>query len=118
MGKHNLRLAVSSPDFFGHNRDGSVENGQAYGCTCRHCGRETQAPITMQGAQVWCLYCGMKEGFVPMVEIQMGLEFTFGQTLDECRMVRKWCDDPNTDLDKMLYERAERLGHVLFTIGY
>lgn len=99
------------PQFFGITGRSSVKTGAAFGCDCAICGREISAPMNMQGATVWCLYCGMERGHVPMVEIPLGIEFSFGITKAECEMITAWCKNGD-DLDAKLIERAETLGQV------
>ena len=63
----------------------------------------------MQNKKLWCLYCGMERGKVPMIEIRARLEYTCGITQEECDMINGWLDAGN-DIDHKLMERAKKLG--------
>ena len=60
-----LRLVSSAPDFFAHAGDAPVRRGEGFGCHCARCGRTISAPFGYERKLVWCLYCGMDEGYVP-----------------------------------------------------
>jgi hypothetical protein len=112
----SLRLAHVSPSFFGMVRDqSSIEAGEAYGCTCASCGRPTQAPMTMQGQLVWCLYCGLRAGYVPPVEVPIGIfEFSFGVTREETRLIAEALATGGGEaVDSLAIKRGRDLGHVI-----
>jgi len=70
----------SAPAFFAFSLAGSIDriaSGEAYGCTCAHCGRKIAAPMSMQRQTIWCLYCGLERGFLPNMEIAPDNEFEF-----------------------------------------
>lgn len=106
-----LRLAAEVPDFFAINGDLAVRLGQGFGCECANCGRKISAPHGYERKLVWCLYCGMKEGHVPMIEPAWGFRWQFGVTREECV-------EDRASLERgSLYEdteaRARREGRVL-----
>ena len=72
--------------------------------------REIPGPFGYEGKLIWCLYCGMEAGFVPMVELPGGCEFGCGITREECLMIEQNIDR----LDEWAREREYELGHVLF----
>lgn len=80
-------LAVENPAFFGIRGTDAAARGEGFGTCCGKCGREISAPHRVRGRLVWCLYCGMAEGHVPMIELPWPMEFTFGITWDECRAI-------------------------------
>ena len=94
------------PQFFANNSLGSIMAGGGFGCSCKICGRKIAAPHKFQGAVVWCLYCGMERGFVPLVEIPGGLEYSNGITREECDMVSANV----ARLDEWAMDRAHDLG--------
>lgn len=104
----------SNPVFFGIQGITAFEHGEGFVTECRICRRTCCAPHRFQRQVVWCLYCGMERGHVPMVEVPIGAnEFSFGITKEECDMIHGWIADPCVDLDSMLMRKARRHGHVL-----
>ncbi|MFN4168113.1 MAG: hypothetical protein ACK4HD_07395 [Pannonibacter phragmitetus] len=79
-----LKLVSSVPDFFAHQGRWPVREGLGFGCNCAKCGREVSAPFGYEGKLIWCLYCGMYAGHVPLVELPFGSKTGFGLTRDEC----------------------------------
>jgi len=106
----------SIPDFFALRGDGAVRLGQGFGCACAKCDKSISAPFGFERALVWCLYCGMECGHVPLVEIPMGAKFTFGVTLDECREIDRCCATGG-DLQALFEKWAKANDQILFTIG-
>ena len=115
MAGQTLRVVHSAPAFYSMTRQNhTVGTGRAYGCNCEECGRETQAPLKMQKARIWCLYCGMKAGHVPAVEVPPGVfEFSFGATHEECRMIARAVAAGGSALDDLALSRGRELGHVI-----
>lgn len=79
-----LKLVSSVPDFFAHQGRQPVREGLGFGCNCARCGRAVSAPFGYEGKLIWCLYCGMDAGHVPLVELPFGSKSDFGLTRDEC----------------------------------
>lgn len=100
------------PQFFAHSGRGSVLTGEGFGCNCEICAREISAPHRFQGAVVWCLYCGMERGLVPLIEVPGGLEYLNGITREECKMVLANVER----LDEWATQRSYDLGHVVFEL--
>lgn len=75
-----IALATSRPDFFAHGGRDAVARGEGFGCDCEVCGRQVSAPHEFQGGLIWCLYCGMSEGAVPLLEHPWGHKYSFGIT--------------------------------------
>ncbi len=105
----------SAPAFFAFSGRAAFEAGEGYVTNCVICQREVTAPLSMQGATIWCLYCGMERGHVPMIEI-WGCEFTFGITAAECSEIRRFPKHRN--IDDLFYKWARRNGLILFSIGW
>ena len=100
-----LKLVHSTPEFFAHRGVDAVDRGEGFGCSCAECGLEIAAPWTMRDKLIWCLYCGMEKGHVPMIEIPFGTKYSFGLTLDECRAIAA-----TNDLDQLFETWAEQHG--------
>lgn len=111
----------SAPAFFalGRSRD-AIATGEAYGCTCAHCGTHLAAPMSMQRQAIWCLYCGLDRGILPNIEIapDTELEFPFlGLTAAEALSMmaagefevsfRKDVDLSRAELAQLTVERAD-----------
>lgn len=74
-----------TPVFFAHSGRSAYERGEGFICSCVFCNREITAPWEFQKTVVSCLYCGFERGLVPEIEVQGGLEYTFGITATECK---------------------------------
>ena len=109
----DMRIAAEMPDFFGMRGDDAVQLGQGFGCRCARCDREISAPFGYERKLIWCLYCGMAAGHVPMIDQVWGHRFPFGVTGDECREEHRWLRSaPGTFFEKC-EARARREGRVL-----
>ena len=105
------------PAFFAHSGTTPVDCGEGYGCNCAVCDRKISAPHQYQGAVIWCLYCGMERGRVPMIEIPCAsTRYTFGITADECATIRRKLGNPNA-LDQLFARWAKVNRKVLFEIS-
>lgn len=112
-----MRLVSSSPEFFAHDGLMPAERGEGFGCHCAKCEREISAPFEMQGELIWCLYCGMNYGFVPLIEKPFVGKYTFGKTLEECREESEWLECGIEHFEKMAEERDRRLGRIIDLFG-
>lgn len=94
-----LTLAVSHPAWFGIATLQDADKHEAQACTCAKCGRENvPTPNEFVHEIVWCLYCGMEHGYVPMVEMQgTHHKRTYGMTLEEVRADTKALDEGRFD---------------------
>lgn len=109
-----LRLVSSAPDFFAHNGDKALRHGDGFGCQCARCGRSICAPYGFERKLIWCLYCGMEHGFVPLIESYWPTRYDFGVTLEECRENRDaLLRGGHEELDRMAQERARRHGKLI-----
>lgn len=105
-----VRIA-SQPVFFAHQGRAAVATGDGYGCQCAICGRDIAAPHNFQGRVIWCLYCGIARGLVPMVEHPWGHRWWFGVTADECIEDRAAIAAGN--FEQVAEARARRNGQVI-----
>lgn len=110
-----LTLVSSVPDFFAISGLGAVREGVGFGCSCARCGREVSAPFGYERAHVWCLYCGMGAGHVPMVESPWPTQWSFGQTREECLEDKAALD--TGDFEAVAEARARRYGKVIDLFG-
>lgn len=108
-----LKLVSSVPDFFGFDGRSAASNGEGIGHTCAKCAREVTAPFRYENKLVWCLYCGMEAGFVPMVEPTWGHKYSFGVTREECIEDRNALALGHEAFEEMSERRARRNGQVL-----
>lgn len=106
-----LALVSSVPDFFAHQGRQPVRFGIGFGCNCARCGREVSAPFGYERALIWCLYCGMDEGHVPLVELPFGSKHGFGLTRDECIEIEASLE--RGDCDEAAERRARREGRIV-----
>lgn len=97
------------PEFFALSGAGAVDSGEGFGCECAVCGRSISAPHRFQGRVVWCLYCGLERGLVPLVEVPGGLEFTSGVTREEAASI----GENATRLDEWAIERDRAHGRLI-----
>lgn len=109
----DLRLVHSRPDFFGINGDLAVRTGEGFGCTCAECGRAISAPFGYERKLIWCLYCGMGRGHVPLVEPVLGHRFAFGVTGEEAAEERRWLLECPDNFEARCEARARKQGRVL-----
>lgn len=107
-----LRLVHSAPEFFSFSGRAPVKRGEAFGCICARCEREISAPFGFDGMLVWCLYCGMDAGFVPMIEQPFSHEYLFGITRQEC-LADHAALARGDDFDDHCLARARRLNRVV-----
>lgn len=110
-----LRLVHSMPDFFSFGGEFTIKNGVAFGCLCGKCERAIAAPFGYEGKLIWCLYCGMEEGFVPAVEQPFAHEYLFGVTREEC--LEDQAALARGDFEQHCERRARRLGRVIDLFG-
>lgn len=96
-----MQIVASFPDFFAMSGRDPVSYGIAFGCTCARCHRDVSAPFGLEGKLIWCLYCGMECGFVPIIETEFGHRYDFGITREEC------VEDRRALADGRYYEMAE-----------
>lgn len=106
-----LELVYSHPDFFGFSGRSAAQNGEGFGCNCANCAREVTAPFGYEDKLVWCLYCGMEAGFVPLIEKPWGESYLFGVTREEC--LEDKAALKNGNLEQVLDERARRLERII-----
>ncbi len=106
-----LKLASSVPEFFAFSGKDPVKRGEAFGCNCAKCNREISAPFEFQGQLIWCLYCGMEAGHVPIVEHPHSHKWSFGVTREECVEDIKALAEGN--FEEMAAERARRGGRLI-----
>ena len=105
------RLVSQTPDFFALGGSKAVFSGQGFGCRCAKCDRQISAPFGYERRLIWCLYCGMEHGHVPMVEQPIGsLKWGFGVTREECAEDIRAIAAEN--LEAVQVRRARRYGHV------
>ena len=110
-----LKLVSSVPDFFAHRGAGGVIEGKGFGCSCAKCARDVSAPFGYERSLIWCLYCGMEEGHVPMVEQPFGYRYSFGVTREECNEDKKALNDGN--FEEVAFARAKREGRIVELFG-
>lgn len=110
-----MKIVASTPDFYAHDGNAAVERGEGFGCDCARCGRKVAAPFEYQGKLIWCLYCGMEAGHVPLVESEWSHRWTFGVTREECIEDRKALE--RGEYDEMARARADRYGRVIDFLG-
>lgn len=108
-----LKLVSSHPEFFGFSGRSAVKRGEGIGCNCAKCGREISAPFGYETELVWCLYCGMEAGFVPVVEHIYSHAHTFGVTREECIEDRKAIEQGSEAFERMSERRARRNGQII-----
>jgi len=106
-----LRLVSSAPDFFAHAGDAPVRRGEGFGCHCARCGRTISAPFGYERKLVWCLYCGMDEGYVPAVDSPWCHRWTFGITREEALEDREWI--AKGCFEEQAEARARRDGRII-----
>ena len=106
----------NAPAFYSINRFTPIAEGY-FGCECACCGRQIQAPHRFQRQVIWCLYCGMERGRVPMVEVRFGFVYDLGITADEAQQIEAECARPGGDVDAWCVRRAKALGQVWGSIG-
>lgn len=104
------------PAFFAHSTGPALELGKTFGCSCKICERKIAAPHEFQGQEIWCLYCGMEHGLVPMVEVPCGLQYSYGITGKECLAIERVIER-GKDLDSHFQKMAEQNGQILFSVG-
>ena len=115
MTRPALTSLNRAPVFFAHAGRSAYDAGEGYLTACAICRREVTAPWSMQRACIWCLYCGMERGHVPLIEV-LGCEFSCGITADECGEIRRWPKD--RDIDDLFMCWMRKHGHILFEIGF
>lgn len=107
-----LTVASSSPEFFAIHGKGAVLEGVGFGCQCAKCDCEISAPFGYEAKLVWCLYCGMAEGYVVMVEIPCASHrWTFGVTREECH--EDWAALRAGSFYEMCERRSHDLGYTI-----
>lgn len=106
-----LEIVASFPDFFAMGGREPVKRGVAFGCSCARCQRVVAAPFGFESRLIWCLYCGMECGFVPMVETEFWHRYRFGITREECIEDRRALADGS--YYQMAEARARREGRLL-----
>lgn len=106
-----LRLVVSTPDFFAFAGDAEVRTRKSFGCACGRCGRKVSAPFGFERSLIWCIYCGMEAGYVPMVENPWGHRWSCGVTREEC--VEDRAALSRGEFETMAEARARRQGRIL-----
>jgi hypothetical protein len=108
-----LRLISISPDFFAQSGRGAILERIGFGCCCGKCNRAISAPFGYEKKLVWCLYCGMEEGYVPMVETCWGHRYTFGVTREECLEEFAWLERGAEYFHQQVEARTRRYGQVI-----
>lgn len=109
-----LRIVSSRPDFFAINGNLAVREGAGFGCYCAQCGRAVSAPFGYEKRLIWCLYCGLEEGYVPEIESPFPHRYTFGVTIEECIEDKQALQRGGIDaLDAAQEARARRYGKIV-----
>lgn len=67
-------LKILPPKPFAHCMPWRLRNpfdGQWHGARCCYCDREVAAPEEARGKHVACIYCGLDNGEVPEIEVEL-----------------------------------------------
>jgi hypothetical protein len=104
------------PAFYARSGKHYLDEGTGFATSCRRCKRDIAAPHKFQGRIIWCLYCGMAEDHVPMIEVPFGLEYANGITAEECAAIDRALNS-GEDIDKWFERRARKLGQIWGRIG-